>query len=102
MPCLLPFQRTRPRALPVPPRVPGMGDHDAEHFRDSYRDAVAYLDAVRHDDGHGMAAVRHNTPCGDCFVESLGQIGARLGDRPAAQRAADDALAALARERDEE
>ena len=77
-----------------------MGDHNDEHFADSYRDAVAYLDAVRGADGRGMAAVLQNTPCDPCFVESLGQIGARLGDRTAARRAADQALSALAAERE--
>ena len=43
-----------------------------------------------------MAAVLQNTSCDPRFVESLGQIGARLGDRTAARRAADQALAALA------
>lgn len=70
-------------------------DHDLAHLADSYRDAVAYLDAVRNDDGEGMRAISFNTPRDRCFVESLGQIGARLGDRKAAQNAAADALEAL-------
>lgn len=83
------------------PSLPRMADHDAEHLRDSYRDAVAHLDAVRASDGHGMSAVRQNTPCDPCFMESLGQSGARLGDRAAAQSAAAQALEALARGLDE-
>ena len=68
---------------------------DWRHFEDSYRDAVAYLDAVRAGDGAGMHAVAENTPCSECFLQSVGEIGARLGDRAAAQAAAASALREL-------
>lgn len=65
------------------------------HLRDAYRDAVAYLVAAGRQDGRGMRAIEDNTVCDRCLLESLGQIGARLGDRDQAQAAAEDALREL-------
>lgn len=50
-------------------------DHDLEHFRDAYRDAVAFLDAVRAGDAEGMRVVQEHTVCLPCLHESLSQIG---------------------------
>ena len=55
--------------------------HDAADFRQSYDDAVDLLAAVRVDDGPATWQVQERTPCLDCLLYSLAEIGWRLGGR---------------------
>lgn len=72
-------------------------DHDWEHLKDAYRDAVAYIECHRVGDGVGMDAVWMNTVCDECFVGATAKIAMRPGDREAVQAAASDALEDLQR-----
>lgn len=72
-------------------------DHDAADFRESYRDALDFLDAAWDGDGRAARLVEERTPCADCLLHSVAQIGSRLGDRRRAELAAAEALDHLAR-----
>jgi hypothetical protein len=68
-------------------------EHDAEHFADTYRDAVAAIDAMRPTGGgDALKAITNHVACGACFVEALGYIAARLGSHAETVNAARAAL----------
>lgn len=66
-----------------------------QHYEHAYRDALAYIEAVRSDDGAGAHKASAGTACEECFLQGLGQVAGRLGDAAAARAAADQALTDL-------
>ncbi len=73
-------------------------DHGPAHFADSYRDVIALVDAVRTGDSAGARSIKDFTSCRDCLIEGLASVAARLGDRSATKRAAQERLDSLCEE----
>lgn len=72
-------------------------DHDYSTWAQSYRDAAAYIDAWRDDNGSAISRIEDGTACVPCLLHCTAVTAGLLGDQAVVESAAATAMDNLIR-----